>query len=212
MARRSTSPSNKQMKARTTASAKTSEPIAAEAPRRGRKAKSTTSEPAEPSLTGIFVPGGEEPAETGAEIGSSLPVKARRARKLEAHSDKQAPPSLAAENSGRAESPPPELTQNSDGEPLTVETDSSSSPSASPRRTRRRRNTHDERQPEASMNIAAASQPMQQAAARWDADTGTATFDWPSIEQVAAADGPNQTMAKLLLAARAEGANSRWPF
>jgi hypothetical protein len=31
------------------------------------------------------------------------------------------------------------------------------------------------------------------------------------IEQVAASDGPNQAMAKLLLAARAEGANSRWP-
>ncbi len=49
-------------------------------------------------------------------------------------------------------------------------------------------------------------------AARWDANTGTATFDWPAIEQVAAASGPNQGMAQLLLAARAEGANSRWPF
>lgn len=49
-------------------------------------------------------------------------------------------------------------------------------------------------------------------AARWEPTTGTVTFDWPMIEQVAATEGPNQAMAKLLLAARAEGANSRWPF
>ncbi|MGI4952353.1 MAG: hypothetical protein ACRYGM_11140 [Janthinobacterium lividum] len=49
-------------------------------------------------------------------------------------------------------------------------------------------------------------------AVRWDVETGTATFDWPAIEQVAGTPGPNQAMAKLLLAARAEGANSRWPF
>jgi len=37
-------------------------------------------------------------------------------------------------------------------------------------------------------------------------------FDWPAIERVAAQGGPNQAMAKLLVAARAEGAQSRWPF
>ena len=50
------------------------------------------------------------------------------------------------------------------------------------------------------------------AAASWNAATGTASFDWLRIEQVATTEGPNQAMAKLLLAARAEGANSRWPF
>lgn len=49
-------------------------------------------------------------------------------------------------------------------------------------------------------------------AAEWNPATGTISFDWPAIEQTAAAEGPNQVMAKLLLAARAEGANSRWPF
>ena len=48
--------------------------------------------------------------------------------------------------------------------------------------------------------------------AKWNAAMGTISFDWPAIEQTAAAAGPNQVMAKLLLAARAEGANSRWPF
>lgn len=200
------------MKAQTGSSARISEPAGAEAPRRGRKATSTISEPVEPSLTDIFFPGGEEPAETGAEVGASLPIKARRGRKPEAQPDEQAPASMAADNGVQAESPPSELTPNSDGEPSDVPIESSASPSASPRKTRHRRNTHGEGQPEVSVDTAAAPQPMQQAAARWDADIGTATFDWPSIEQVAAADGPNQAMAKLLLAARAEGANSRWPF
>jgi len=49
-------------------------------------------------------------------------------------------------------------------------------------------------------------------AAHWDRDTDTVRFEWAEIEQTAAQDGPNQVMAKLLVAARAEGANSRWPL
>ena len=49
-------------------------------------------------------------------------------------------------------------------------------------------------------------------AARWDRAGGTVQFDWPAIERTAAHDGPNQAMAKLLVAARAEGAHSRWPL
>jgi len=49
-------------------------------------------------------------------------------------------------------------------------------------------------------------------AARWDRATDTVQFDWPEIEQAASRDGPNQAMAKLLVAARAEGADSRWPL
>ena len=64
----------------------------------------------------------------------------------------------------------------------------------------------------APSSVAAADAASSAAAARWDAETGTATFDWPAIEAVAAIGGANQSMAKLLLAARAEGANSRWPF
>lgn len=50
------------------------------------------------------------------------------------------------------------------------------------------------------------------AAARWDRATDTVQFDWPEIERTASQGGPNQVMAKLLVAARAEGANSRWPL
>ena len=49
-------------------------------------------------------------------------------------------------------------------------------------------------------------------AAHWDRTTDRVLFDWPAIEGTAAQDGPNQGMAKLLVAARAEGARSRWPF
>jgi len=49
-------------------------------------------------------------------------------------------------------------------------------------------------------------------AAQWDRATDTVRFDWPEIDRTASQEGPNQGMAKLLVAARAEGANSRWPL
>jgi len=49
-------------------------------------------------------------------------------------------------------------------------------------------------------------------AAHWDRATDAVQFDWPAIEQTASHEGANQGMAKLLIAARAEGANSRWPL
>ena len=51
-----------------------------------------------------------------------------------------------------------------------------------------------------------------QPAAHWDRAADTVRFDWPAIERTAAQEGSNQGMAKLLVAARAEGANSRWPL
>ncbi|MGI4942587.1 MAG: hypothetical protein ACRYHQ_18800 [Janthinobacterium lividum] len=59
-----------------------------------------------------------------------------------------------------------------------------------------------------SENTATSTQP----AAQWDRATDTVRFDWAEIERTASQNGPNQVMAKLLVAARAEGANSRWPF
>jgi hypothetical protein len=59
-----------------------------------------------------------------------------------------------------------------------------------------------------SQDVATSSQP----AAHWDRATDTVRFRWLEIERTAAQVGPNQVMAKLLVAARAEGANSRWPL
>ncbi len=50
------------------------------------------------------------------------------------------------------------------------------------------------------------------AAAHWDRANDTVQFDWAAIEEVASHEGANQGMAKLLIAARADGASSRWPF
>jgi len=49
-------------------------------------------------------------------------------------------------------------------------------------------------------------------AAQWDQTTDTVRFEWAEIERTASQEGPNQVMAKLLVAVRAEGANSRWPL
>ena len=68
--------------------------------------------------------------------------------------------------------------------------------------------TSDAASPVSSQNVAAPAQP----AAQWDRATDTVRFDWAVIERTASQDGPNQAMAKLLVAARAEGANSRWPL
>jgi hypothetical protein len=62
--------------------------------------------------------------------------------------------------------------------------------------------------PGSSQNAATSAQP----AARWDRETDTVQFDWAEIERTASQDGANQVMAKLLVAARAEGASSRWPL
>ncbi len=59
-----------------------------------------------------------------------------------------------------------------------------------------------------SQNAAASAQPT----AQWDRTTDTVWFDWAEIERTASQGGPNQVMAKLLVAARTEGATSRWPL
>ena len=61
---------------------------------------------------------------------------------------------------------------------------------------------------DSSQNVATPAQPV----AQWDRATDTVRFDWAEIERTASQDGPNQVMAKLLVAALAEGANSRWPL
>jgi len=68
--------------------------------------------------------------------------------------------------------------------------------------------TGDAAPPGSSQNTATSAQP----AAHWDRANDTVRFEWAEIERTAAQDGPNQAMAKLLVAARAEGANSRWPL
>ena len=65
---------------------------------------------------------------------------------------------------------------------------------------------------DASSAVSQGGSEQAKSAARWDRAADTVQFDWPEIERTALQDGPNQVMAKLLVAARAEGANSRWPL
>ena len=62
--------------------------------------------------------------------------------------------------------------------------------------------------PSPVQGVASAGEP----AAQWAWAIDTVRFDWAEIERTASQAGPNQVMAKLLVAARAEGANSRWPL
>ena len=87
-------------------------------------------------------------------------------------------------------------------------------PPSAPRKTRRNREPEASAPPPLEMADEPSHTPEAAAAAavEWHAETDSVKFDWASIEHVAATEGPNQPMAKLLLAARAEGARSRWPF
>ena len=69
-----------------------------------------------------------------------------------------------------------------------------------------------EGEPDTETTSALADATASKPAAQWDHAKDTAHFDWSEIERTASQQGPNQVMAKLLIAARAEGANSRWPF
>ena len=192
----------------------------ADPPRRGRKPKRHDMQPASATDGGR---GGEE---LGLDVASSEPellAKARRGRKPRVPPAPQ--PSIAGDDSAHPTAEPAEHAHSPVGStPLSAAADevSVSKPEALAVKSRRKSGGQPGPQSPAAkagesgrMNVpsvdsgAPVSRPS---AAHWNSATGTATFDWPAIEQVAAEEGPNQAMARLLLAARAEGANSRWPF
>ena len=191
MARRATSLTKGRTATQEAASADRAEHAAAKAPRRGNKPKLRDTPPAEMSVTDAVFPGGEGPMASVAGGGSKEPAKVRRMRK--SRSIELAAETLTTDDDHAQEitAPATAVQAAKEGEKPNIV--------AAPSVTR-------------SMSLASADPKAASSAARWDAETGTASFDWPVIEAVAATTGPNQAMAKLLLAARAEGANSRWPF
>ena len=190
MARRATS-LNKGRTSREPKSADRAEDVATKPPRRGTKTKPRDVPPADTSVTDAFLPGGEDRLADAAGSGASEPAKARRGRKP--RSIELAAETLTSDDGGADETTAlaPEVQAAEEND----RSDIVEAPAAT-----------------TSTSLASADSKASASAARWDADTGTASFDWPIIEAVAASAGPNQAMAKLLLAARAEGANSRWPF
>ena len=148
----------------------------------------------------------------------ALPAKARRGRKPKVSSALETAEASAAD-----------MAANSDDQTSVVEA-VDLIPAPIPVKARRKRTINsqpsqpqsasqadpidDARETDASLarEVDAGMPAIASSVAKWNAAMGTISFDWPAIEQTAAAAGPNQVMAKLLLAARAEGANSRWPF
>jgi len=210
MARRAATLIKEKPAKQATTPAGVSEPAATRGPRRGMKAKPRDIQPTEMSVTDAFFPGGDDMAASVSEPGSNLSIKARRGRKPKSQPVPEPSASVddrSSESSASAEQNP--STKNAEPD---VVADNAATPSASqPRRTRREKAQTVAQPPARTADTSLPSAPHSPAAG-WDAETGTATFEWSIIEQVAATGGPNQVMAKLLLAARAEGANSRWPF
>ena len=190
------------------------EMMPAAGPRHGRKPK--TQEPTEPyaSVAESVQPA---PAPVDAPAIEELP-KARRGRK---------PKQVEA-----TETPAPDVDMTSPSEDVAEVPPTAVTDTPKPRRGRKPKEASTSEPMPADHEIATAApestvttetpgpeEPVphsntapQASAAQWDRAADHVTFDWPAIERTAAEDGPNQAMAKLLLAARAEGANSRWPF
>jgi hypothetical protein len=187
--------------------------------RRGRPSKAVVAPPGAPAATAAedaATSSAEDAAAVAVESGTP-PVQGRRGRKPQQEAADRAPALLyeavmgavAAEAGHAADGPQP--TGDEDGTapaeaafPVSGTADSGAgavehgggaqAAGAGP--------------PSPSLDMPGPAQP----AACWDPALDRVSFDWPAIERTAAQDCPNRAMAKLLVAARAEGANSRWPL
>lgn len=213
MARRATSlKQSKKIQARMEPT-DTAEQAPVERPRRGRKAK-MEGVPAE-SASGIgMIEDGDTGVRTDVVLGGSdQPAKARRGRKPKSQVDLEPP---ATGNERVTSSKPTTQARN---KPKSQPGDARSTigadtqPEAMPPKARRGRKPKAQPASElASVHERQSQQASASSAAHWDPVSGGVTFDWAAIERVAMEGGANQAMAKLLLAARAEGTSSRWPF
>ncbi|MGI4802933.1 MAG: hypothetical protein ACRYF2_16075 [Janthinobacterium lividum] len=220
MARNATSLTKGRKSQQSTPPAPSADQGATNQKRRGRKQllqldemQATEHSPAE-----AVVADKEAPEPENAVSEKALPAKARRDRKPKISSALETAEASAAG-----------IAANSDGQTSVVEAvDLVSAPI--PMKARRKRTIDSQpSQPQSALHadpidearetdaslareVDAGTPAIESSVAKWNAAMGTISFDWPAIEQTAAAQGPNQVMAKLLLAARAEGANSRWPF
>ena len=157
---------------------------------------------------------------TTADVGvaapaeSSTPARGRRGRKPGQQADAPEPAlplaagvdQLAAEASPSADGPGPAGEGDTSIAGMAVPVSGEPTSNASPKK-------HENAAPHAGNAVPISPHSDTSApAARWDDASDTVSFDWPAIERTAAQGGPNQAMAKLLIAARAEGAHSRWPL
>ena len=192
--------------------------LAAAPARRGRKARAAALSFASPAAADIGSPAVNN---AGADASEAGPAKAlgRKGlgRKLKRAAGGEAAP-LIQDGAAEPQDQAPRQPKAEAGSDL-IEADAPAAAAASQADAATDSDTvQPDRDPVSSVSEAAPSFPEAEAsvpeksAAHWDRTTDRVQFDWPAIERVAAQDGPNQALAKLLVAARAEGAQSRWPF
>ncbi len=181
--------------------------------RRGRKATATATAAASvPELPSAAESGDVAANSVAADTGSADPIKAPGRKAVGRKPKPSATAAVAAapqDNAGGRRRPEPRKAK-AEATPTPVDDDVPGS-EALPQ-------ADDAASDDVAPLAAAPDLPSEDApapvtpAAYWDRTTGAVQFDWPAIEQVASHEGAHQGMAKLLIAARAEGANSRWPL
>jgi len=186
--------------------------------RRGRKATTAASLPELPPMAGSGDVAGDS---VEADVQGANPIKAPGSKALGREPKPSAPAAVAAalqDNAGgqrepkrrkaKAEAIATPADGGVPGSEALPHAEGVASGDLAPLDTAPDLASDDAHHPLPGLNAPAPAKP----AAHWDRATGAVQFDWPAIEQIASHDGPNQDMAKLLIAARAEGANSRWPL
>ena len=180
--------------------------------RRGRKATAASM----PELPSTANGGGMAADSAAADAGGSDPIKAP-GRKAKPSAPATAAALLQDSAGGRREPKPREVEAEATTNPVKdgvpgsealPHADGAASGDLAPPAAAPDLESDDAHQPLPGLNAPAPAKP----AAHWDRTTNAVQLDWPAIEQIASYEGPNQGMAKLLIAARAEGANSRWPL
>ncbi len=186
--------------------------------RRGRKATAAVSMPEVPSMADS---GDMAAGSVAADIAGANPIKAPGSKAVRRKPKLSAPAAVAAAlqaNAGKRQGPKsPKVKAEATADPVD---DGASDFEARPHANGAA--TGNLAPPAATPDLASdgAHQPLPvldapalvKPAAHWDRATNGVQFDWPAIERIASHEGANQGMAKLLIAARAEGANSRWPL
>jgi len=186
--------------------------------RRGRKPKAAASSAIAPAVEDDDTASAGADAAVATSAESSTPARGRRGRKPGPRADATKPglpPAAGMMDPGAAEASPsadgPEPA--GDGDAMIAEmafpVSSEQGGDTGPAKHEQAAAPSDNAEPSSlSSDTSAPATP----AARWDRVSDTVSFDWPAIERTAAQHGANQVMARLLLAARAEGAHSRWPL
>ncbi len=169
---------------------------AASPARRGRKPKAAALSFGSPSAIGIGNPAMDDAGSDALKAGpTKTPGRRGPGRKPKQAAGAETAPSSQDGVAGLATAAVSQAEAAADSDPVQLDIDSG-------------RSADEAAQPSPEAGVSVPAKP----AAHWDRTTDRVQFDWPAIERAAAQSGVNQGMAKLLVAARAEGARARWPF